>query len=89
MLVPGCIGTLFGSELAFSWEMMGLVLMKSNNGISFLKGHEMKGMRSFPIEQKRNGENLMLSVIISPPKFVYWDVDFMDLNYHGLGYGLL
>ena len=68
---------------------MGLVLMKSNNGRYVLKGHEMKGTRSSPIEQKRNGENLMLSVMRSPPKFVYWDADFMDLNCHGLGYGLL
>ena len=42
----------FGSELAFGWELMGSVLMKSNNGISILKGHEMKGTRSSPIEQK-------------------------------------
>ena len=42
----------FGSELEFDWELMGLVLMKSNNGRSVLKGHEMKGMRSSPIEQK-------------------------------------
>ena len=79
----------FGSELAFSWEMMGSVLMKSNNGRSVLKGHDMKGTISSPIDKKQNGENLMLSVMKSPPKFVYWDVDFMDLNCHGVGYGLL
>ena len=63
--------------------------MKSKNGRFVLKGHEMKGTISSPIEKKRNGENLMLLVMRSPPKFIYWYADFMDLNYHGMGYGLL